>query len=422
MKLSKYTVFHVENGKEYIYNQVSKALLEIDGELSAVLKAGDLNVIPDAIIKNLCDNGFLVEDGTCESDNICYANIRNRYNSKSMRITILPTLNCNFKCWYCYEEHRPKYLSEENTQAIFQFIKSEVTEKHLEKVVLDWFGGEPLMRFKQIIYPMSKKLKDWCEKQDVAFANMITTNGSLVDEDMARLMNEIKLNQLQITLDGGKEQHNKVKNSPAIENAYDLIVRNIHTLCRNIDDAHIELRINYTRENIDSAFEILDDFDEDVKRNILVSPHIIWQVHDSSDELSPKVSRLMEEALEKGYSIRRDSLSPRCTTCYTDNMEQFVVNYDLNVYKCTARDFNGKYSIGKITADGRFEPNSLYYKYYITPSPFMREKCLECELLPTCLYSLSCIQKKIEGVSPDCNKASILESLKKSLSHKILRP
>ena len=60
-----------------------------------------------------------------------------------------------------------------------------------------------------------------------------------------------------------------------------------------------------------------------------------------------------------------------------------------------------------------------YYKYYTTPSPFMRKQCLECELLPTCLYSLSCVQKKIEGCSPECNKESVLASLRKSLSYKI---
>ena len=58
----------------------------------------------------------------------------------------------------------------------------------------------------------------------------------------------------------------------------------------------------------------------------------------------------------------------------TDNMEQFVINYDMKVYKCTARDFTEKYCVGKITEEGKFVPNELYYKYYIASSPFICNK------------------------------------------------
>lgn len=51
----------------------------------------------------------------------------------------------------------------------------------------------------------------------------------------------------------------------------------------------------------------------------------------------------------------------------------------------------------------------------------MRERCLDCNLLPTCLYSSSCLQKKIEGYRPECNKEAVMASLKKSLSLKIKR-
>lgn len=418
MKLSRYTIFHEEDGKVYIYNQLSEALLEIDGELSGALRCG-LDAVPDEIVSTLSANGFLVEDDACESDAVCYANMRNRFNSKCMRVTVLPTINCNFRCWYCYEHHKPMLLSDEDAQAMLRFIKAEVEEKHLEKVVLDWFGGEPLIRFRQTVYPVSKDLKEWCGRHGVEFVNMMTTNGSLIDEDVARMMNEIELRNVQITLDGGKEKHNEVRFSPAIKDSYTVIVRNIHLLCRTVENMSVELRINYTRDNIDSAFGILDSFDDDVRHRILVSPHIVWQEAGSMGELSPKVEALKEKAFGMGLSVRGEGLMPRCATCYTDNMEQFVINHDLSVYKCTARDFDGKYSIGRITAEGKFEPNNFYYKYYTTPSPFMRNQCLECELLPTCLYSLSCIQKKIEGCSPECNKESVLASLRKSLSYKI---
>ncbi len=421
MKLSKYTIFHKQNDNVYIYNQISMALLEIDNELYDILKQGDMNIVHNDVMKVLRDNGFIVNNNVNESDKICYANMKNRYNSKFMRITILPTLNCNFKCWYCYEQHKVSSLSEKNAESILTFIKYEVESRHIETVALDWFGGESLMRFKQTVYPLSEKLMEWCIKRDIHFINMITTNGSLIDEKMARRMNDINLRQFQITLDGGKEMHNKVKFSSLMKNSYDVIIKNIHTLCRNIDDVNIELRINYTHDNIDSALEVLTSFDDDIKCHILISPHIVWQESKYAEGLLEKVDLLKEKAFEMGFSVRNSDLQPRCTACYTDNMEQFVINYDLNVYKCTARDFDKKNSIGKIDDDGNFLPNDLYYKFYITSSPFMRERCLDCNLLPTCLYSSSCLQKKIEGYRPECNKEAVMASLKKSLSLKIKR-
>ena len=404
MKLSRYTLFFSDQGKNYIYHQASNALLKVDEELYDVLKGGNLQVLSEDVWNTLEQSGFLIKDSIDETCSIRYGNLIGRYNSKLMRITILPTLSCNFRCWYCYEQHKVSIMTESGAKSVLGFIKSEILKKHLEHVVLDWFGGEPLLRFSQVIYPLSKELKTWCRQNNVNFSNIITTNGSLINEDMAVKMNEIGLRQFQITLDGDKDHHNKVRFSSTMKNSYDVIVSNIHTLCRTVEDPNIELRINYTTDNIDTAKSILYSFDADIRQFIHIFPQIVWQESGKRDVLSYKEIALKNKALEEGYSVDQNVHAHRCSGCYVENMEQFVVNYDLNVYKCTARDYNGKYSVGRISEDGQFVPNELYYKYYTTPSPFLRKECLECEFLPSCLFSIACIQKTIEGYTPKCNK------------------
>ena len=274
-------------------------------------------------------------------------------------------MNCNFKCWYCYEQHKPSMMSDDDNKAIVKFVKTEAKAKNVKEIMLDWFGGEPLLRFNQTIYPIAKEIANWCKENDFAFTNAITTNGSLITEDMAKMRDETGLRQFQITLDGGKDEHNKTKSSPAMKDSYSVTVKNIHTLCRVINNPHIELRINYTKENIDSAFTILDDFDERIRHFITISPHIVWQKSGDAEALKDKVQALRAKAEEKGYNVSKQNLLLKCATCYIDNMEQFVINYDMNVYKCTARDFCERYSIGRINGDGVFEPNNLYYKYYL---------------------------------------------------------
>lgn len=417
MKLSKYIIFHEEGKRKYIYHQISNALLDVDDELYTALLSGETEMLPDNVVLSLKRNGFLVENAIDETCSIRYANLVSRYNSGMLRVTILPTLNCNFKCWYCYEQHKPSYMTDADMKSVVKFIKSEVEDKHLNTVLLDWFGGEPLLRFSQVIYPLSKEVKSWCEEHNVNFRNIITTNGSLINEEMACKMNEIKLWQAQITLDGDHEHHNLVKFSASMNDSYDIIVHNIHTLCKTADHPNIELRINYTNKNIDSAFLIFDDFDESIRKYITVSPHIVWQEVSNMNILSEKASRLCDEAVKKGYNVR--GLLRRCATCYTENMEQFVINYDMNVYKCTARDFNKKYCIGRIDENGTFLANDLSYRYYTTPSPFFRKECMDCDLLPSCLYSISCIQKKIEGRQPECDKESLAKFVHNGIANKL---
>lgn len=420
MKLSKYTIFHKYNGKNYIFHQISKALLEIENELAITLQSENpCNTIPEPIIKSLQSQGFLIKENTDETYKIRYANIQNRYNSKLLRVTILPTLNCNFRCWYCYEKHKTSIMTEKDSNTALEFIKREAKIKNIETIVLDWFGGEPLLYFYEIIYPLSEKLKEWCAENNVALKNIMTTNGSLINSDMAIKMDKIGLNQLQITLDGDYEYHNKVKFSPTMKDSFNVIVNNIHTLCHVLENPCIELRINYTRANISSTFNILDAFEKDIRKFIIISPHIVWQEIKYSSILAPKAEELQNKALEKGYSIKSQQLSHSCFVCYTENMEQFVINYDLNVYKCTARDYDERFCIGKITDNGIFKPNELYYKYYITESPFMRKECLECQLMPSCLYSQSCLQKKIENFYPKCDKNKIMKSIEDIISYKI---
>ncbi|WP_028895938.1 radical SAM protein [Prevotella sp. HUN102] len=420
IKVSKYTIFHRQGEKLYLYHQLSKTLLEIDEELYTALTNPNLDILsPD--VKQCLENAFvLIDESIEESDAVKAANFRCRYNSDSIRITILPTLNCNFQCWYCYENHKPSRISKEGTFSILEFIKKETISKSKKNIILDWFGGEPMLCFNSIIYPFSKQLISWCKENNITLYCMTTTNGSLINENNVVKINEIGLSQFQITLDGGKELHNKTRFSNNLTNSYDTIVSNIHLLCNKVKNIHIELRINYTPENIHTLSSILDDFDFKIRHKIQISPHIVWQKSDKIMDLNKSIQNFCQEALIKGYSVPDNILRNRCLSCYTENADQYVINYDLSVYKCTARDYDKKYSIGKILPNGKFLPNGLYYKYITETAPFINEECLKCNILPSCMFATSCLQKKIEGSNYSCCRELITESISSFINKKII--
>lgn len=67
------------------------------------------------------------------------------FRDSNYRLTINPTLNCNFACWYCYETHIKKSMSEEIYQNVLKFIQRTVLRTDIQTFELDWFGGEPLL-------------------------------------------------------------------------------------------------------------------------------------------------------------------------------------------------------------------------------------------------------------------------------------
>lgn len=414
MKTSSYTVYHKQNGKYFVYHQITKTLMEVDYELAKALRSNKLTAIPTSVTALLKERGIIISDDFNESDPIVIANQKTRYGSDFIRVTILPTLNCNFRCWYCYESHKVSKMDKAAMNSVLKFIKNETIKKRKRSIILDWFGGEPLIYFDSIVFPFTIDLKKWSNENNINLACIMTSNGSLVTSERAKKMVEMGLSRLQITLDGGKESHNGTRYSNSLRNSYDKIIENIHTICSKGSGIQIDLRINYTPENIDSLPSILEDFAPSIRKYIQISPHIVWQKSTEMGVLSPKIRELKELSIRLGYSVAINV--PICSvSCYTENLDQYVVNYDLAVYKCTARDFNVKNSIGRILPNGTFSPNGLYYKFASEQSPFINENCLNCDILPSCMYASSCLQKKIENSLPQCCKEDILNEIHASI-------
>ena len=74
-----------------------------------------------------------------------------REDASQLRITVLTTLQCNFACDYCYQgEHgdfgRPaEQMSIDTAAQVAAWIAKQVEEVQPRRLVLTFFGGEPLL-------------------------------------------------------------------------------------------------------------------------------------------------------------------------------------------------------------------------------------------------------------------------------------
>lgn len=414
MKVSKYNIYLTHNDSFYVFNQLSSSLSQIDKELYYALKEEKISEITSQeCLNELYDSNFICDKLINESNIVLAANKTYRFSKDFARVTILPTINCNFNCWYCYESHVESVMSIEAMESTFLFCKNLIEQNNLKEFHLDWFGGEPFMYFEEIMYPLSLRIKHICNLKNITFRHTVTTNGYLISPNVLRKIKEIDLKGFQITLDGSEFFHNKTRFIDKNTGSYQTIVENIIFLCRNIENITMTVRVNYTPKNLSTIDKIAYSFPEDVRNNIFIEPQQVWQFKDMVNTIDDTIKIKLSTFNQMGYKTRGVFLPKMVCGCYVENMLQYVINYDLSVYKCTARDFlSKKTSIGTINKDGEFIPNFNYYNYFI--SSFMEnEKCLACNILPLC--SGMCIQKKIENSMPKCPYERIRKSIENQL-------
>lgn len=252
MKQSKYNIYWNEGSRFIVYNQLTGSTLELNQELYTCLKENCIDKLDNTIAQELYKAGILCHKDLHEEHIILARNREQRYGNNIIRLTIMPTIDCNFRCWYCYENHTESVMSDSTTNAILLFAEKLLTKKRPSQFQLDWFGGEPLLYFNSIIYPLSLKIKKLCLNHHVTFNNSMTSNGYMINKDMVEKFKDIDLRSFQITLDGEEKYHNKTRFTKDDHNTYSKIVNNIEFLCHNIDNIRMVVRINYTVQNINT--------------------------------------------------------------------------------------------------------------------------------------------------------------------------
>lgn len=312
-------------------------------------------------------------------------------------LIINPTLSCNFKCWYCYETHLPNSrMSQDTLNHTMKLISNTVPK--FPTFTLGFFGGEPLLYFEKIVKPIIIHTVNCCKQNNVPYSITFTTNGYLIDHEMVAFFKEYNIQSLQITLDGGKEEHNQTR-YPAIGiDSYSKILSNIKLLLSN--QIKVLLRINCTDKNIDSTVEIandLKDISDEMKKYLRICFKQVWQNAKVID-LDSKIADMEEHFLSYGLQSGPYILDNVRNSCYGDKKNSILLNYNGDVYKCTALNFHERARDGYLTEKGEiiWENDSLNNRMN---AKFQNPPCLNCRLLPIC--NGGCSQKALEYKGTD---------------------
>lgn len=306
-------------------------------------------------------------------------------------------MNCNFKCWYCYETHiKDSKMSQSTINSVIKLVESVVKNQNgLKRIIISFFGGEPLLYFNKIIIPLLQNTVDICNVSSIEVVGHMTTNGLLINDEMLTTCNKYGLKSFQITLDGNREQHNKVRFLSESKGSYDTIVNNIIKSVKQ--KIHVNIRINCSLNTFDNINDILNSFisiSKEDKSYITFDFQKVWQ---EETDLSEIINNTKLDFEKMGFNVTKIGAGSLIESCYADKRYQATINYNGEIFKCTARDFKDGSGEGILQNDGNIIWNKKYENRLA--SKFNNEPCKTCRILPLC--GGGCTQASIEANGAD---------------------
>lgn len=263
MKVSKYTYVTKREGCSVLYNIFSENISVIEDELADKLMANELNVIKEHrrdFYDYLLNGGFILPADTNEPQLVVDTWQKEDTSPTTFSIYVNPTLDCNLRCWYCYEKHlKGSVMSEKVLESLKNLIASKVKQPELKLLVVSFFGGEPLLKAHEIVLPLIEYAQNLCNVYGKKFMTGFVTNATLMTPDVLDAIVGVAQNPVgfQIALDGNREYHNKTKHFEDKLGSYDLILDNIkYALSKH---ARIKIRLNATAKNVDTYLDVLNE-------------------------------------------------------------------------------------------------------------------------------------------------------------------
>lgn len=407
MKYSVYNYVFMSGTHALIYNAATDGTILLQPELVPVLQENKDGIdrladVHKDLYDSMVERRMIVPDEEDEAEAVVEQWKKEDTDPEHFYLTILPTLNCNLRCWYCYEEHKAKaYMTDETLERVYRFLDKLTGNDSLKYLHLSFFGGEPLLPFKKTVYPLLQRVSAMCKERKVKLIVHFTTNGVLLTPEVIEALVSLPLAAkpgVQITLDGNREKHDASRFTASHGPTYDTIVRNIRNALKA--GMYVNNRFNYTVNSVDSLIDVLDeykDLTEEERALLHFDFQQVWQESDQA-EARQKALKLADKFFKSAFQIRIEKRYNR-ERCKSDADNQLTINYNGDLYSCTARDTTPEECEGHLLEDGTAEWNDRHRKRMEVK--YGNAACRSCKIFPVCHGG--CSQMKLEaGECEDC--------------------
>lgn len=434
LKTSRYNfLFDLDDGTHMAFNAMSGAFAKVsDGDYETVKRMiknpMKFNPKNDNEIKLWEDTkraGFVIKDDIDELQLIKFRSNCSKYSHELFYLTIMPTMDCNFACPYCYEEPVKGKMSPEIQEGLILWAKERLVAARVMKV--GWFGGEPLMAL-NVMRNLTRRFKELCEEKDVLYLSNMTSNAFYLTQKVINELDDLAINLVQVTFDGPPEAHNKRRALRSTgKGTFDRIMNNLVRLCETTEDISLILRVNFDAESIDYIPELFPLIPDSVKAKTEIyfrqvfPPPKWWDANKPTKTSSVERNtdyiesiHLCKQAQDHGFRVLLNNYSPRTGYCEADYLNHMVIDQKANIHKCTVA-FDEEHRVGYITPEGKAVMDIPMMAKWMLRETIERPNCKKCEILPLCMggcnFNTLCSKGRVV-CSTTLNRQNVIDNLK----------
>lgn len=385
-KSNETTIFNSLYGSMSKFDSVEFGIAKIILENPNDNGMNSIEVFNNLVVQKHLIDELVDEMAIIENRKKCGMQDKNRLD-----LIIMPTLDCNFSCIYCYEDKKAGKMSNETMTSIKQWITAEFPKFKL--VLLSWFGGEPLLGIKNI-EEITKHANEIAIKNNVELITHITTNGYSLSQKNIRTLNNLSIINFQITIDGIAETHDKLRPLKNGKGTFDKVYNNTLLLLKENPIVKITLRVNFNHTNFYAVPILLELFPEQYRCQLRLSLEPIFGSCEfnatnniETDNISKTLSLYYKLAAEMGYDItvgKSAIETGKLVYCYAERENQLIINYNADVFKCSVYNFDSSNRIGYINNEGLFCKDNSKWDEWMN-IPMFDIACETCKFLPLCM-------------------------------------
>ncbi|MFG6329112.1 MAG: radical SAM protein [Lachnospiraceae bacterium] len=419
LKGSYYNFIIDQGNKGYIlYNSLSGVIISVTSkeEIERVKEIlGKEEVFydkQDEIIQLLYEKGILISADTDEFEYLQFLYEQEVVKSQALSVMLITTRQCNLRCIYCYEKHENLAMSLDVYNSIVLYIEQSLMERKYTSVNITLFGGEPFIEYENVVNFL-EDVNRICNKYNVPFGAGATSNGVLITPGHFERLYGLGVTYYQITIDGLEDTHNLYRQGADGTGSFKKIIANLKYMAGTDYDFEVTIRTNFNSEVFRKAREFYKFIATNFDQRFHVYYEGIKKLGGSNDRELDVLdkSEVSESSVDIAAYIRELGLKndvidemtlPFNRICYATKHNDFIVDYDGSVLKCTLSLDDELNKIGRIYKDGTMEINDYKHAKWVGKKSQLAEKCKTCKVLPLC-YGGRCVNGRVHGDGFECD-------------------
>jgi radical SAM protein with 4Fe4S-binding SPASM domain len=302
-----------------------------------------------------------------------------------VRCTLMLTLtqNCNLQCRYCYEPTKSaRDMSLQTAQeAIIKCMES--VDDEYDAVEIDFFGGEPMLAFDLI-----REIVDWFHTRPwpKGYTFFISTNGTILTEEMKAWLVERKCITVGLSMDGNKVAHDLSR-----DNSYDRVMKNLPFFMQHWGEQPVKM--TFCAETIPYVADSIIEMEE---MGILrFSANVVFEDIWGTPEQKSALLEVYAQQLDRlvGYYAAHPDLFPASIVDRAPEVLHFGEHTKQQGDDCV-RFCGAGHGMAMVDVEGNWYPCHRFAPWITgRPAPegvvnhqaaWKPEKCAECRLVAAC--------------------------------------